>query len=138
MLLFFIFSTPILASQTPACDPYHCALIIDAGSSGSRAHLYHFDGDAHHPTHIKQIYLKKITPGLSSTALGDINQYMDQLMSPVPCKTIPVYFYATAGMRMLPRRDQYLILNAVHRWFDHHHEWFVQDIRVISLFICSY
>ena len=101
------------------------ALLIDAGSSGSRIHLYKWqhDDDASIPL-IEEIPLekdcKKTEPGLSKREPGDIDKALEPLIRCArsklndqveDLKAIPLYLMATAGMRLLenknkPRHDE--------------------------------
>ena len=101
------------------------ALLIDAGSSGSRIHLYKWldEDDAPIPL-IEEIALgkdcKKTKPGLSEQKPGDIGESLERLIRCArselndrveDLKAIPLYLMATAGMRLLennnkPRHDE--------------------------------
>lgn len=45
------------------CERHHCTAIVDAGSSGSRIHLYSYDLDEQaNPIRINNVYSKKSNP----------------------------------------------------------------------------
>ena len=95
------------------CERHYCAAVVDAGSSGSRIHWYSYDLDRQHsPIHIHEAYSKKIKPGLSSIAhdSASVAGYMDQLTSEFSQSGVPVYLYATAGMRLLPSDKPVLLI----------------------------
>ena len=113
-------------------------LVIDAGNSGSRIHIYSWK-----PRYFKTNTLSisyplgneqwstKITPALSSlsidltfdkisTHLFPLIQYAIKVMSTGPLKDkyndIPIYFYATGGMRELDSRRRDRIMDCVRRF----------------------
>ncbi|RWS12840.1 ectonucleoside triphosphate diphosphohydrolase 7-like protein [Dinothrombium tinctorium] len=108
----------------------HYAVVIDAGSSGSRVHIYTWpphSGDIRQLLNIKMLkdqfgkdVYEKVSPGLSSCANkpeSSIN-YMLPLLNfaaqHVPVakhKETPLFILATAGMRLLPLKKQEAILN---------------------------
>lgn len=97
---------------------YAYGLMIDAGSTGTRAHLYRWP--AHSPGGIPIIDTKpssmlkfKLKPGLSTIKISDIPKYIGNLTSwaleNVPAQKVPetpVFLKATAGMRTLPEAEQ--------------------------------
>lgn len=89
------------------------AAVIDAGSSGSRMHIYSYVTvpDKKYPDVDMPPSIKKITPGLSTYATdpskaGDsITELVEFAKGTVPEKLIsitPIFLLATAGLRMLP------------------------------------
>jgi hypothetical protein len=122
-------------NATEDCEQHHCMAIIDAGSSGSRIHWYRYDLDANAtPIHIVDLYSKKIKPGLSTIEAESttISKYMDQLMSDFSKPNVPIYLYATAGMRLLSPETQSHYYAEIQRWFLQHPAWTLQDARTIS------
>lgn len=103
-------------------------IVIDAGSSGSRAQVYSWKLD---PSSSRLINIEKshsdgedfqlkTHPGLSSfkpaTVGGHIRPLLDFAAKTIPkekLKQSSVYLFATAGMRMLPVSDQDALLNAI-------------------------
>ncbi len=117
------------------CEHHHCVAVVDAGSTGSRLFGYTYDLDAQgNPIEIQGVYTKKIKPGLANVPnhQTEIDAYLDQLMIDFPAHHVPVYFYATAGMRLLPaeRQEQYYL--KIKHWFESHPQWPLQDARTIS------
>lgn len=120
--------------NTSNCDHQHCVAVVDAGSTASRIYVYAYDLTAEQtPTHIESIYVHKIEPGLASIAADDaaIDAYVDRLMAQVP-HDIPVYFYATAGMRLLPAHVQAQSYKEITAWFLAHPQWPLKEARTIS------
>ena len=84
------------------------AVVIDAGSTGSRAFIYEFRHDANGTRSISALHVQKVMPGLSS--FGDHPQdavaYLAPLLhnaasviEPSHHSQTKVYIKATAGMR---------------------------------------
>lgn len=104
-----------LAASASAASPYH--LIVDAGSTGSRLHVFEREGKAIHPTEGK-----KVKPGLSTlaetpaTAAGYIRPLFEDAAKTVPAASrpsTPVHVFATAGMRLVPAAQQEDIWDSV-------------------------
>ncbi len=107
-------------SASDICPDNRCVAVVNAGNSGSRLHIYSYDLDATNtPIKIKTVFYKKIEPGLSSTALNQtsINQYLSSLFSGAPKLNMPIYFYATSGMRMLNFSRQQAYYAKIRLWF---------------------
>ncbi|KAL1789080.1 ectonucleoside triphosphate diphosphohydrolase 7 [Sigmodon hispidus] len=104
-------------------------LVVDCGSSGSRIFVYFWprhNGNPHDLLDIKQMrdrnsqpVVKKIKPGIS--AMADTPEHASDYLRPllsfaaahVPVKKhreTPLYILCTAGMRLLPERQQLAIL----------------------------
>ena len=117
------------------CKNHHCLAVVDAGSTGSRLHIYAYDLDSrHYPIQIQELWSKKIKPGFSTLELEQdkINDYLTTLFSNAPEKDMPVYFYATAGMRLLPYVKQEVYFQALQQWFQSHSEWLLIDAKTIT------
>ena len=80
------------------CEHHQCLGIVDAGSTGSRVHLYTYDLDEQKtPINIVEHWSKKIKPGLASLSpeQATINAYLTELFSDGPnVHSFPIYFYA--------------------------------------------
>lgn len=108
---------------------FNYGVIVDCGSSGTRAHIFKWKSDARVPSieylrHGTRPLNKHITPGLSS--LGDEPEKASDYMAPImefisesiPSEKhidTPVYFMATAGLRLLDSATQRKILNDITR-----------------------
>ncbi|GGI78547.1 multidrug DMT transporter permease [Legionella impletisoli] len=124
-------STP----NTQACKPDLCVAVVDAGSTGTRLHIYSFERNENNlPINIQEIWSKKIRPGFATLepSQDTVNAYLHILFSDAPASNLPVYFYATAGMRLLsgPKQDTYY--NALKQWFKHHPQWRLVDSKTIT------
>jgi len=122
-------------AQNDACESRHCLSIVDAGSTGSRLHTYAYDLDNnHYPIHINEIWVKKIKPGLSALDLNEstINDYLTRLLDDAPQKKMPIYFYSTAGMRLLSNAKQQLANETIRHWFDENQQWSLMEAKTIN------
>src|SRR5699024_9640605 len=110
------------------------AVIIDAGSSGSRVYIYVWpphSGDTRQLLKIRLLHdqlgkdvYHSITPGLSSCAthpenaseyISPLLQFAAENIPKVKHKETPLYILATAGMRLLPKMEQDLILDDLRK-----------------------
>uniref|UniRef100_A0A8C6X331 nucleoside-triphosphate phosphatase n=1 Tax=Naja naja TaxID=35670 RepID=A0A8C6X331_NAJNA len=109
-------------------------VVVDCGSSGSRVFVYYWpphNGNPHHLLDIRQMrdhssepVVKKIKPGISTLAKTPekANEYMKPLLTfaaayvpKVKHKETPLYIMCTAGMRLLPDKQQEAILKDLVR-----------------------
>ncbi|KAI0786178.1 nucleoside phosphatase family-domain-containing protein [Abortiporus biennis] len=100
------------------------ALMIDAGSTGSRIHIYKFNNCGASPSYEYEVF-KQIQPGLSSyrgrpvEAAQSLDPLLDEALKVVPQSfqsCTPVAVKATAGLRLLGSEESESILEAVrHR-----------------------
>ncbi|CAH1773815.1 unnamed protein product, partial [Owenia fusiformis] len=109
---------------------FHCCLageygiVIDAGSSGSRARIYTWPErtSLSQTIQLTEVGNKKIKPGLSAF-VGDANGIRDHVLQLIDaCKDnvpddkqvdTPIYVMATAGMRLLKGTDAFAIYEKV-------------------------
>ena len=99
-------------------------IIIDAGSSGSRIHIFKWKKNDVLNT-ITEISRKKITPGIShyitydepgisaGNSLNGLLKYAEEFIPKALYKRTRLSLKATAGMRLLKRSDQLKILLGV-------------------------
>ncbi|AGH54326.1 TPA: multidrug DMT transporter permease [Legionella pneumophila] len=117
------------------CINHHCIAVIDAGSSSSRLHIYAYDLDeTNTPVAIREIWNRKAIPGLSTIEHENksVSAYMEKLFSDAPAVLMPVYFYSTAGMRLLPKTHHRNVNQLVAEWFDRQYYWRLVTARTIS------
>ena len=97
------------------------ALMIDAGSTGSRIHIYKFNNCGPEPAYEYEVFMQ-LQPGLSSyadsplRAAESLDPLFEKALSVVPDslrKCTPVAVKATAGLRRLGTKESTDILNAV-------------------------
>jgi len=106
--------------------------VVDVGSTGSRLHVYVHACDGQNTNLLKEVWSKKINPGFSSLEPKQsvIDAYLKNLFDGAPAH-IPVYFYATAGMRLLPNDVQHAYYDAVNHWFNHS-AWNLIEAKTIT------
>ncbi|KAI8082689.1 nucleoside diphosphatase Gda1 [Halteromyces radiatus] len=112
----------LLNSHSDDCFRY--ALMIDAGSTGSRIHVYQFhqcQGSTEPLKFHDEILFKQTIPGLSAYSPVEAAQSLDSLLDaamthvpPAQHKTTPISVKATAGLRFLGNEQSEAILDAVY------------------------
>lgn len=133
ILASIVFSSTLFA-KTSSCENQHCIAVVDAGSTGSRLYIYSYDLDkTNTPTHITELWTKKITPGFASidSSANSIALYLSTLLADAPVKKVPLYFYATAGMRLLPQAKQKKHYNELSTWFNNQQEWQLKEAKTL-------
>lgn len=134
-LCLLAYGMQVHADEPIDCVQHHCVAIVDAGSSGSRLHIYTYDEDAKHaPIHITEQWSKKIRPGfaLVEARSNEVANYLNQLFSNAPVNNLPVYFYATGGMRMLPQPKQQQLYGLLNNWFSNQTQWRLIKAKTIT------
>ncbi len=118
-------------------------IIIDAGSSGSRLHLFQYQKDSHIPV-IHDIFSESIKPGLSSfennpaEAGKSLKTLLDDVMREVRARQlnpteIDINVLATAGMRLLPVEKQQAIYTSVKNFIlENNDGFYLGHIETIS------
>lgn len=135
MLFGFVFVMNAHAGIVEECQGHQCLAVVDAGSTGSRLHVYAYDIDANnYPSHVKQVWSKKIQPGFATIAPTQdrIEPYLSDLFADASLQGIPVYFYATGGMRLLPIDEQMSRYKMLEHWFSMHQGYILADFKTIS------
>lgn len=100
-------------------------IIIDAGSSGSRAHVFYYRKGRKHAQQLPDVQLPqashKITPGLSTyanepararDAMAELLEYVRSQIPRSRWNRTPVFLLATAGLRMIPQAQAEQVLAA--------------------------
>ena len=126
LLFISLFSSSLGFSASIICPENQCIAVVNAGNSSSRLQIYSYKMDASNtPAEIKNVFSKKIEPGLASIELnkGSVNRYLSGLFSDVSDLNIPVYFYATSGMRMLSFSRQQAYYAKLTQWFSAQSQW---------------
>lgn len=126
LLLCCLLFSSVGFSASAVCPTHQCVAVVDAGNSGSRLHIYSYEKNTTNtPIHVKNVFSKKIEPGFASVELNQkaINRYLSQLFSDVSDTNIPVYFYATSGMRMLSFARQQAYYAKLTHWFSRQSQW---------------
>lgn len=124
------------------CDKDHqYVVMIDAGSTGSRVHVYEFDVCTQPPTLVQETF-KMLKPGLSSFdtdsagAAHSLDPLLERALEVVPKKKrscTPVSVKATAGLRLLGVNKSDKILEAVREHLEQYYPFPVVADNGISI-----
>ncbi len=128
----FIMMTTMFILSAHAETQY--MIVVDGGSSGSKLYLYSYDQSAPGalPTNIKTVATNKAAPGLEDIRTADIPNYLTTLFNGAAKTTAaPVYFYATASMRIISPTIQDADYKAISQWISQNTKAHVEDIRTI-------
>jgi len=120
----------------------HYAIVVDAGSSGSRLHLFQYDEAQPLPV-INDIFSENINPGLSSFADQPANAggSLKKLFDDVTVKikelhieqhSVSVNVLATAGMRLLSTEKQQAIYQNIRSYLTSNYQFNVQRVETIT------
>lgn len=130
------------SSSSKKCDKDHqYVVMIDAGSTGSRVHVYEFDVCSQPPALINETF-EMLKPGLSSfdtDAIGaaeSLDPLLKIAMDTVPSDKrgcTPVAVKATAGLRLLGEAKSSKILDAVRDHLEKDYPFAVVDGEGISI-----
>lgn len=133
--LLALFASFVVNAASSECQQHQCIAVVDAGSTGSRLHIYAYDVDqTKTPVNVKELWSRKIKPGLASIEPNQatLDNYLTSLFSGANEVNLPLYFYATAGMRLLPTPKQKQFYDLMQNWFANHTEWQLQSSKTIT------
>jgi len=129
----YLFSLLLCFTATAFAADEHYAIYIDAGSTGSRIHLYQYNQE-NNKTNIKEIFTEKVKPALSyyadspeqapqslKKALDDAVIQLKKLN--VNEKEVSLNILATAGMRLLPEKKQQNIYSSIKKELQQHYHF---------------
>lgn len=138
--LFLAAVISLLSLSTYAAPRY--MILVNAGSSGSRLHLFEYDSAQSLPD-IKDILSKEVKPGLSSFAtkpqeaanslkplLDEAAQVLNKIS--IDPKTVNIHIVASAGMRLLPLDQQENIYTAIKDYLKKQYVFAIGDIKTID------
>lgn len=117
------------------CLQHQCMAVMDAGSTGTRLHIFSYDFDkSKTPINIKELWAKKVKPGLATLepTPAAMDYYLSTLFVDAPTVKMPAYFYATAGMRLLSQPKQRQLYDLVEKWFAKRPEWELKSAKTIT------
>lgn len=115
-------------------------VMIDAGSSGSRVHVYHFNNCERSPRLMGERF-EMLEPGLSSyendptAAAKSLDNLLEIAVSNVPPdlqKCTPIAVKATAGLRKIGEEKSKMILDAVKAHLEKDFPFAVTDVGIMS------
>ena len=121
-------------AETESCGVDQCVIVIDSGSTGSRAHLYRYSNKDNQPSVI-ELKHRENSPGLAKIGLDNklMDKYLNELMLGLEQRVaVPVYVYSTAGMRLVDKTAQTSIYNNVQSWFAGHQSFQLIEAKTIS------
>ncbi|KIY65112.1 hypothetical protein CYLTODRAFT_424636 [Cylindrobasidium torrendii FP15055 ss-10] len=116
------------------------ALMVDAGSTGSRVHVYKFNNCKVNPSYEYEVF-KMTQPGLSSfadspeKAAQSLDVLLDEAMRVIPKeyrKCAPVEVKATAGLRLLGDEKSEAILRKVRERIEEKYPFSVGTVEVMA------
>lgn len=131
LIALFLVVVPLLKRGEPAqlrggggdAGAWRWLTVVDAGSSGCRAHVFRWRADAHKHVEVDPTHNNlKVKPGLSSFAASpeaagaSLKPLVDFVLSEIPedaWASSPIYLKATAGLRMIDAGPRERILESV-------------------------
>ncbi|KAF7726583.1 Guanosine-diphosphatase [Apophysomyces ossiformis] len=125
-------------SENTSCATKY-AIMIDAGSSGSRVHVYRFK--VCKEAEMENEVFEMLNPGLSSyandpeEAAKSLDPLMKVALESVPAELhacTPVAVKATAGLRLLGRSSSEAILKAVRARLENNYPFVVADVAIMD------
>lgn len=136
----FTFAFPVFADY---------AILIDAGSSGSRAHVFEYQRNhENYLPFLKDLYSKQTTLKLTDfkenqeKAEKDFKELLDatiqesvlHTLSPKEMNKVEIAIFATAGMRLLPKNEQHKIYQTIGKFLDAKYDFALNldNLRTIS------
>lgn len=126
---------PVLDSQGRRRPLVQYALMMDAGSTGSRIHIYKFNYCKDSPELEAEVFAH-LKPGLSSfrgqpeKAAESLRPLLDKALEVVPehlRRCTPVTLKATAGLRMVGAEHSHAILSAVRAMLESQYPFPIAD-----------
>ena len=122
-------------AESGVCQQRNCLAVVDSGSTGSRLHIYAYDLDSHqHPVQISELWSKKIKPGLAMIDSDPqaLDAHLTALFTGAPEDHMPVYFFATAGMRLISKVRQQAVYQSIQQWFVTQPQWKLMEATTIT------
>ncbi|KIJ60201.1 hypothetical protein HYDPIDRAFT_170346 [Hydnomerulius pinastri MD-312] len=129
------------APHSPNSPLVQYAVMIDAGSTGSRIHVYKFNNCGPSPAYEYEVF-KQITPGLSSYAKSpqgaaeSLDVLLEEALRVVPeslRKCAPLAVKATAGLRLLGPQESTDILKAVENHLKNKYPFPLPDEDAVAI-----
>ncbi len=126
---------------TAFADEANYSIVVDAGSSGTRMHLFKYTTEEKIPL-ISNVFSEAIEPGLSSyetpeeaafslkKLFDDVAQVVKQ--NNIDPKRVAVILYGTGGMRLLSSAKQDAIYAEVKKYIENNYAFPIQDIQTIT------
>jgi Golgi apyrase len=125
--------------------PYNYIVIIDAGSSGSRVHIYQYPSKELDNVEFPRVsksghkWSKKIHPGMSEFAsapkdvgkkhLKQLLKYAEEVVPKSQIPRTPIFVYATGGLRLLKQAESHKILTNACDYITKETDFFLPDCQ---------
>ncbi|KAL4931642.1 putative nucleoside diphosphatase (Ynd1) [Aspergillus undulatus] len=132
---------------------WHYGIVLDAGSSGTRVHVYRWldnavarkESDKHNLKSLPEIktkssWVKKIHPGVSTFAdrpeeigpehLAELLEFAREIVPEDAIKETPIFLLATAGMRLVEDVKQKLLLDQICSYARANYDFALPDCNV--------
>ncbi|KAA8917322.1 hypothetical protein TRICI_000516 [Trichomonascus ciferrii] len=122
---------------------YNYIVVVDAGSSGSRVHIYHYPEKSKH--RIPEVnksgnqWIEKVKPGISTFAddpkhvgkkhLKKLLKYAEKVVPKDQQERTPIFLHATAGMRLLEDEERESILQNACEYIQHKTCFYLPDCK---------
>lgn len=132
--IFFISISTIygqLAKADPAANKSDYQIVVDAGSTGTRLHIFKIDTSNTKQSIplIEEIFSSQADSGIAThiNSQREINEHLAYVLNPaqkfcfqskLPCSNAPFHFLATGGVRILKPSQQKALFNYVQGWLD--------------------
>lgn len=130
----------VFANTASLASTPQYAIIIDAGSTGSRLHLFQYETTDKLPI-IEDLFSEEVKPGISSfanpaDAAVSLNKLFDDAQIQLNAKQInpnivSVHVLATAGMRLLPADKANDIYQAIRVSLQEHYTFTIGDVATV-------
>jgi apyrase len=131
-----------VSSALHAATSSQYALIIDAGSTGSRLHLFEYSKENKIPV-IQDVFSENVKPGLSSyekkpeAAGPSLKKLLDDALLELQKKqiepsSVTISVLGTAGLRLLPKEKQEAIYQNVSLYLTTHYNFKLKTLETIS------
>ncbi len=121
--------------------PNHYVIFVDAGSSGSRLHIFQYDDSKPSMPVVHDLHSKSIKPGLSfyapnpdqagqslKPALDDAVAF---LQGKTDIKTVAVNVFGTGGMRSVTKEQEAAIYASVRAYLKNHYSFAPGSVQTI-------
>ncbi len=121
----------------------HYTIFVDAGSSGSRLHIFQYENTTALLPVVNDVFSESVKPGLSSfadtptlagaslkTLFDDAAQFLQK--NGANPSTVSLNVFATAGMRLLPENKQQAIYQNVENYVKTHYAFTPGEMKTIS------
>lgn len=114
-------------------------IVVDAGSSHTGLYVYQYQKDLKTglPIDIKTAFHSKVKPGIENikSDAQTVANYLTPLVSGIPTSVpthTPVYFYATAGMRLVSQDQQQQTYQSIKHWLENNTQYDIKKVATVS------